>query len=168
MSRSSHGAAEKIRPEIEPITQATGRHGQRSAGAGPNTDLVEKQGPNADPQGLSSDLQGPHFDPRGPQMDPCQHYAAWRQAQKALAKTAAHCLRELATTKEWAADLQICERVVRRWATEEQIIPETRICQILRLAKGYRDRLRELEAELDDAFSAMLQRAYGSAGNRSM
>ena len=68
-----------------------------------------------------------------------------------------------AETKEWSLDLGVADRIVRRWASGAQLIPESRIPQIVSLYHRYRMRSRDLDAEIDAAVDGMLTRVYGAA-----
>lgn len=140
MSRFSHNAVLKLRPP------------------------AKERGPNADPNTIAtSDIQGPQFSDVGRKFD------LWLREQHLAQETARRCLSgPHAETKEWAADLGVVDRVVRRWASGAQLIPETRIPQIVALYHRYRMRSRDIDAEIDAAVDDMLLRAYGPAGRRSM
>ena len=121
---------------------------------------AKQLGPDVDPQ---HDTQGPQVSAEGRKFD------LWLRQQRLAQETARRCLLgPHAETKEWAADLGVADRVVRRWAQGAQLIPESRIPQIVALYHRYRTRSRDLDAEIDAAVDHMLIEAYGPAGRRSM
>lgn len=140
MSRLSHNAVLKLRPP------------------------AKERGPNADPNTVAtSDIQGPLDSEQGRKFD------LWLREQHFAQETARRCLLSAhAPTKEWSQDLDIADRVVRRWASGAQLIPESRIPQIVALYHRYRMRSRDIDAEIDAAVDDMLVRAYGPGGRRSM
>jgi len=94
---------------------------------------------------------------------------AAHRAEQMRAELARRCLRgPFAGTKEWASDLGVSARLVRMWSSGETMIPASRAKQIILQAREYRNRSRDLEAEIDAAIDDMLARAYGPAGRHSM
>ena len=55
----------------------------------------------------------------------------------------------VASSKEWAGELGVSERVVRAWASGEKSIPEPRLSKIFLAAKKFHMRLRAIEEFLD-------------------
>lgn len=114
---------------------------------------------------LSDDASVPVSDPQGPAFASLGlKFDLWAAERRFAQEMARKCLLgPHAETKEWSLDLGVADRIVRRWASGAQLIPESRIPQIVSLYHRYRMRSRDLDAEIDAAVDGMLTRVYGAA-----